>query len=146
MKLNASLTLVALTLMVPAQAGNKQDKEQLSQVSRIYVAGDGLAADKARVQLGRANACFVLADTKEASDAVLTVVPPQEQRGLVQRGDGLQGQLEKDGAKIWSLEVSVPTLHGREGAVGLAAASLVNMLEREAGCGKKKGALAQGSK
>jgi hypothetical protein len=55
------------------------------------------------------------------------------------------GELKKDGSKIWTSEASLISGASRSAAVNMAAVSLVNSLERDARCGKKKAALAQGN-
>jgi hypothetical protein len=147
MKLHASLTAFVL-LPVLALADSKQEKEnkeQLTQVSRIYVAGDGPTIEKVRDRIGRAKSCFVLSETSNGSDAILYVATPDEPRMMsFQPSESVQGELKKGDSTIWSTESSLPTSSNRGAAVGLAIVSLVNSLERDAGCGKKKGALAQG--
>jgi hypothetical protein len=150
MKLSTTLITFTLTPLL-AVADNQQDKlnkEQLTQVSRIYVSGEGPAAEKVRDRIGRAKGCFVLGGTSADSDAVLYVDVPGAPTSLVSFHDsngGVQGELKgKDGAKIWSADSQVLSSLNHEVAVGLALVSLLNSLEKDAGCGKRKGALAKG--
>jgi hypothetical protein len=149
MKLITTLAAFSLTSLLAA-GGNQQDKqnkEQLTQVARIYVSGDGPAMEKVRDRIGRAKGCFVLSEASTDSDAVLYVGVPGEASKVTLRssGEGVQGELKnKEGVRIWSTESQVLNSLSRDSAVGLALVSLVNTLEKDAGCGKRKGALAKG--
>jgi hypothetical protein len=152
MKLIVTVTALTLTSSLLAVAGNKQDKEnkeQLAQVSRIYVAGEGPSVEKARDRVGRAKSCFVLAESSEASDATLFVTAPgasNKQGVAFQETLAVQGELKKDGVTIWNDDTAVSNSVNRDMGVGLAIVTMVNTLEHDAGCGKKKGALAEGHK
>lgn len=152
MKSKIALTAFTLTSLL-AFAGSKQDKEnkdQLTQVSRIYVEGKGPNIDKVRDRISRANACFTLAESSETSDAVLVVTLPgaSEGRGISfqARAGSVQGELLKSGVTIWTDQSQIVESTNQNMGTGLAIVSLVNSLEHDAGCGKKKGALAQGRK
>src|SRR3981081_2355491 len=121
MKLTMSLAAVALIpCLTIAPNKHKENKEQLVQVTRIYVAGEGVNAEKVRDRIGRAKACFVLAEKGDPNDAVLYIAVPGEP-GLMalQSTESVQGELKKDGSVIWSTESTVPTHSNRNAAVGL---------------------------
>src|SRR5882724_3212371 len=105
MKLTASLTVMILLPML-AVADSKQDKEnkeQLNQVTRIYVAGEGPATEKVRDRIGRAKSCFVLSETSDGSDAILYVATPDQPRMMsFQPSEAVQGELKKGSAVIWT--------------------------------------------
>ena len=150
MKLITTLAAFSLTSLLAA-GGNQQDKqnkEQLTQVARIYVSGEGPAMEKVRDRIGRAKGCFVLSEVSTDSDAVLYVGVPGESStsvALRSSGEGVLGELKnKEGVRIWSSDSQVLNSLSKESAVGLAIVSLVNTLEKDAGCGKRKGALAKG--
>jgi hypothetical protein len=151
MKLITTLTAFTLTSVLAAAAASQQDrenKEQLAQVSRIYVSGEGPSIEKVRDRIGRAKGCFILTENSNDSDAILYVgVPGGGSRSVAVRAsaDDIQGELKtKDGNKIWSTGSTVVNSTNHDTAVGLAIVSLVNSLEKDAGCGKRKGALAKG--
>jgi len=60
-------------MAVAVTSRTRQNKEQLTQVSRIFVSGEGPAFDRVRDRIGRAKGCFVLTETSTDSDAVLQV-------------------------------------------------------------------------
>jgi hypothetical protein len=152
MKLIVTLTALTLTTPLLTIAGNKQDKEnkeQLAQVSRIYVPGEGPNIEKVRDRIGRAKSCFVLADAAAASDATLFVTAPgtgANQTIAFQSSAGVETELKKDGVTIWTDSTGVSSSSDHNMGIGLAIVTMVNTLEHDAGCGKKKGALAQGNK
>ena len=148
MKLISTLIALSLTPLM-AVAGNQQDKqnkEQLTQVSRVFVSGEGPAFEKVRDRIGRAKGCFVLTETSTDSDAVLEVGLPGAtgKAALRSSGDDVKGELKnKEGDTIWTAASTVSNSLNKDVAVGMALVSLLNTLERDAGCGKRKGALAK---
>ncbi|HEY3743521.1 MAG TPA: hypothetical protein VGL53_26935 [Bryobacteraceae bacterium] len=152
--MKSKIALIALTsTSMLTFAGSKQDKEnkdQLTQVSRIYVEGKGPNIDKVRDRISRANSCFTLAESSETSDAVLVVTLPGAEQGrgvsFQSPAASVQGELRKSGVAIWTDESQIVASTNQNMGTGLAIVSLVNSLEHDAGCGKKKGALAQGRK